>query len=122
MLVLVLLVAYYFRAQLLAVLQSVSPSLAAAVAPVLSVGNPATQGPVIAPGVDTAFQSAFHSGTDATFSGNLFAGPIGRQLGSIGVNPGFGVGSGSIGAPVGPVPNNFGKCSTQPGDGKALCE
>jgi hypothetical protein len=52
LLVVVLLVAYYFRAQLLALLQSVSPALASAVAPALSA--PAL-GPTVGPGSNTGF-------------------------------------------------------------------
>lgn len=129
LLVVIVALAYYFRAQLLSAVQSVSPSLAAAIAPVFGSTAVAPSTPsAIAPGASTLLHSVFGGGTtQPSFNGNLFSGPLGSTNMGLGFFPGGGnIGSdgendSSTSPAAGPVNNGFGNCSANPRDGKMLC-
>jgi hypothetical protein len=126
-------VAIYFVVRYWASIQAVAGSVVNAVS-TSTVPTPASTLPVVnmssgAPG-DPAFSAAF-GGSSAGFDGNLFAGPLGRANGSLGFflsggNGQLGAieesnGSGPNAQPGGQIPTGFGRCSTQPTDGKMLC-
>jgi hypothetical protein len=127
LLVIALLLAYHFRAQILAWLQSSPLASVLPGAGVLgSLTSPASTG--------HSTRSPDTSGTgNATTAGFPGVGtPVeGSRLGDPGGFTGFiGSGGGAIdysntasGNPlVGPFPNSFGRCSTHLTDGKPLCE
>jgi hypothetical protein len=130
---LVLLLAYHFRAQILAWLGGVSPSFAAMVAPL--VGSSGSDGALtsLPREIGDFFGFPGDNGNGRTvnlFQGILQAGSMdsaGSGPASYQNNPG-GFGGGAIeegnsqgGGNTGPVPNSFGHCSTNPRDGKLLC-
>jgi hypothetical protein len=126
--VIALLLAYHFRAQILAWLQAspLAPLLGAVAGPPGSLTTPASVGGV------TRLEGDSGGENNATSGGFMSVGlpPAGSRLTDPGGFTGFiGSGGGAIdygytaaGNPLtGPVANSFGRCSTHLTDGKPLC-